>query len=226
MSLSHSPKIVRENLSLLLDPANTKSYPGTGTDWFDLSGNANHATLTATPTFSGGTVTWNGTTQYATITANQTSLNFAFGQTVMIWMKRTDDPYSGRRNPWDQAYGGYGTWTHEPAGTITTYYGINGGNAVPYTSASTASTTTGVWYCMCITRDSSLYTRYQNGLETAQGNHAYEGFAARTTANIRIANGYVGYWVGEMGPVLVYNRALKAHEVLQNFNAHRTRFGL
>ena len=75
MSLSHSPKIVRENLSLLLDPANTKSYPGTGTDWFDLSGNANHATLTATPTFSCGTVTWNGTTQYATITANQTSLN-------------------------------------------------------------------------------------------------------------------------------------------------------
>ena len=39
MGLSHSPKIVTDGLVLCLDAANAKSYPGSGTTWYDLSGN-------------------------------------------------------------------------------------------------------------------------------------------------------------------------------------------
>ncbi len=45
MSLHHSPRIVTDGLVLYLDAANPKSYPGTGTSWYDLSGNGNNGTL-------------------------------------------------------------------------------------------------------------------------------------------------------------------------------------
>jgi hypothetical protein len=45
MGLSHSPSIITQNLVLCLDAANSKSYPGSGTTWTDLSGNGNTGTL-------------------------------------------------------------------------------------------------------------------------------------------------------------------------------------
>ena len=39
------PHIVTDGLVLSLDAANTKSYPGSGTTWYDLSGNANHGRI-------------------------------------------------------------------------------------------------------------------------------------------------------------------------------------
>ena len=55
---------------------------------------------------------------------------------------------SGRRNPWDQAYGGYGTWTHEQGeSNINNYFGDAGSNTSPYTSGrgSGSGTTRDQW---------------------------------------------------------------------------------
>jgi hypothetical protein len=48
------PNIVTDGLVLALDAANTKSYPGSGTVWKDLSGNGNNGTLINGPTFDTG----------------------------------------------------------------------------------------------------------------------------------------------------------------------------
>ena len=45
MSLAHSPRIITDGLVLCLDAGNTKSYPGSGTTWTDLSGQGNNGTL-------------------------------------------------------------------------------------------------------------------------------------------------------------------------------------
>jgi len=45
LALSHSPSIITNGLVLCLDAANSKSYPGSGTTWTDLSGNGNNGTL-------------------------------------------------------------------------------------------------------------------------------------------------------------------------------------
>jgi hypothetical protein len=45
--------IVTNGLVLDLDAAKLASYPGTGTAWYDISGNNNNGTLTNGPTFSG-----------------------------------------------------------------------------------------------------------------------------------------------------------------------------
>jgi hypothetical protein len=61
-----------DNLALNLDVSNTRSYPGTGTTWTDLSGNNRNFTLRNSPTFSstnGGFITFNGTNQYADTTS-------------------------------------------------------------------------------------------------------------------------------------------------------------
>ena len=51
MSTRYNPSIVRDGLVLYFDAANTKSYPGSGTTWYDLSGNERHGTLINEPTF-------------------------------------------------------------------------------------------------------------------------------------------------------------------------------
>jgi len=45
MGIYRGPKIVREGLTVLLDSRSSRSYPGTGNTWYDLSGNDNHASL-------------------------------------------------------------------------------------------------------------------------------------------------------------------------------------
>lgn len=56
MSASVNPDIVTDGLVLCLDAANPDSYPGSGSTWYDLSGNNNHSTLSG-PSF--------GSDQYA-----------------------------------------------------------------------------------------------------------------------------------------------------------------
>ena len=52
MGFARGPNIVTDGLVLALDAASPKSYPGSGTTLFDLSGNGNEGTLTSGPTFS------------------------------------------------------------------------------------------------------------------------------------------------------------------------------
>jgi len=49
-----APNTVTDGLVLYLDAANTRSYPGTGTTWSDLSRGGNNGSLINGPTFNGG----------------------------------------------------------------------------------------------------------------------------------------------------------------------------
>lgn len=63
MSIYGGPDIITDGLVFCLDAANSKSYPGTGTAWTDLSGNDNNGTLTNGPTFdssNGGSIVFDG----------------------------------------------------------------------------------------------------------------------------------------------------------------------
>ena len=56
MGFYRGPNISKDGLVLALDPASPKSYPGTGTTWFDLSGNSNDTTLFNSPTYTNSNV--------------------------------------------------------------------------------------------------------------------------------------------------------------------------
>lgn len=224
MGIAYNPKIVTDGLVLLLDAANSKSYPGTGNTWYDVSSKGNHCVFSNLPTYANGAFTLNGTTNQGTITNNAT-LNFSSEQTVTMILKHTFTV--GRRNPWDQAYGGYGTWTHEAGNGFNYFYGDAGVNGSPYTALGSGggSTPTGVWGVFTIVRNTTDVRWYRNGsLLTVQAN-PYADLTA-TTPDIRIGNGYAGFWEGQMAAVYAYTKALTAQEVKQNFNATRGRYGI
>lgn len=78
MAYRNGPKIITDGLVLCLDAAGTKSYPGNGTTWTDLSGNGNNGTLINGPTFSsdnGGSLVFDGSNEWVACSASLSKLN-------------------------------------------------------------------------------------------------------------------------------------------------------
>ncbi|CAB4123183.1 Concanavalin A-like lectin/glucanases superfamily [uncultured Caudovirales phage] len=89
MTLYYGANIVTSGLVMLLDAANPKSYPGSGTTWSDISRNGNNGTLVGSPTYSAnnnGYFTFNGSTQYAN---TATSVNLGSVFTISAWIYPT-----------------------------------------------------------------------------------------------------------------------------------------
>jgi prepilin-type N-terminal cleavage/methylation domain-containing protein len=217
--------IVSSGLVLDLDAGNAASYPGSGATWTDLSPSANNAILTGVPGFTtdgGGALVFNGSTQYGTITYNST-LDFTVGQTLIMVMKHSFS--SGRQNPWDQAYGGAGTWTHESGNVISQFFGNTGSNGATYIGPQSATTPRNVWNFMASTRSTTAQAWYINGVQSSTTANPW-GVLPNTPTNIRIATGYAGYWQGSISVVLAYTRALSPSEINQDYNALKSRYAL
>lgn len=225
MAVSGGPDIVEDGLVLALDAANPKSYPGSGTTWTDLSGNSNNCVFSNSPTWANGSFTFNGTTNVGTIT-NNASLDFSTEQTVIMALKPTAT--SGRRNPWNQRYGGYGTWTWEGSTTgnpINHYFGDAGADTTPYVGRTTGNVSQNVYSIVTTVRDVNQSFWGINKTISTPTAHTY-GTLLTTTADILIGNGYAGYFQGQIDFILAYTRALTVDEVLLNVSAIQSRFGI
>lgn len=64
MSVNYNPATPSNGLVLCLDSRNPRSYPGSGTTWFDISGNNNHGTLTNGPVFTSNGFSFDGTNDF------------------------------------------------------------------------------------------------------------------------------------------------------------------
>jgi len=225
MGLAHSPRIVTDGLVLCLDAANPKSYPGSGSTWFDLSGKGNHGNITGTP-IGNGTTNFTGSGSYVTVPFNAEHFTFDYEQTIMIVLRPTEND-AVRRNPYNQAYGGGGTWTHEPNATINYYFGTAGTNTTPYTSIGSSTVIQNEFAIMTSTRKSNDFRRwYKNGILTLDGVGSTYTQVITGTQPLLIGTGYAGSYIGNIDFVSVYNRALSTAEVQQNFNALRGRYGI
>ena len=83
MGVAYNTSIVRNGLVLYLDAANKKSYPATGTTWFDLSGNGRNGTLTNGPTYDGQSIVFDGIDDSST--ANLTGVTNFSALTINVW---------------------------------------------------------------------------------------------------------------------------------------------
>jgi len=238
MSLSHSPKIVTNGLVLCLDAGDPKSYNGSGTTWFDRSGNGYHAVLVNSPTHNGQSFNFDGSTQYGTITST-TALqdHLKADQTIMMWLKADSGSFSIRRNPINKAYFREVAITFETSRRLSYYYGGDttnnlGSGATAYCGSAAALPVTlpeGEWFLMTTTRDmsNSEIKCYINGeLLVTQSICSPNTFSKTATNALLIADGYVSPFKGEIATVNIYNKVAAAEEVLQNYNATKGRFGL
>ena len=90
---------VTSGLILNLDASNANSYPGSGTTWYDLSGNNKNGTLTNGPTFSaanGGCIVFDGVNDYV---AGGNLGTFYSQGTISYWMYST--AVENYRNPFE-----------------------------------------------------------------------------------------------------------------------------
>jgi hypothetical protein len=222
MSFNNGPRIVTSGLVLSLDAADKNSYPGSGTTWFDVSGNNNNFTLNNSPTFStanGGSFALNGTTQDITLS----SLNLQQNFTLDGWFNQ--NVLSGF------AMFGQGI-TNTNQGLHIVYVSNTSVRFGMYSNDTdfTVSTSTGNWYNMVFTYNhSSPYTKqmYINGVAqsgTLLGAAAYAGSGVfRLGATYSTGGSYGnGYFAG----IKMYNRILSVSEILQNYNAQKSRFNL
>ena len=218
MSVVANPNIVSNGLILCLDSANPRSYPGTGSVWYDVSGNGYQATMSNLT--SANWVSYNGVRTFETNDTNDqgfriTSFPFPASRTYEIWINSKS--FSLGWQTWFDDGGGerilFGTSTN----TVHVYPDLN----------FTANLTVGTWYQLVYTLANgagSACIAYVNGVSIGSG-----------TYNSTIATSGTLYILGDGGGEItscycalarIYNRALSAAEVLQNYNATKGRFGL
>ena len=228
MGINRGPVIVTQDLGLAFDFASPRCWVAGSSTAYDLTNNGNNATVYGSPAMQDtGTPVQNmyfdGTNDYLQIASNQTSLGFNDGQTIEMWVYHTVN--SGRRNFWNQAYGGSGTMTHEQGGGISYYYGSNGANGGSYKGFGSSAIPGNTWSHFAVSRYTGGAKWYINGVNTQTTTDGYTPMTTNTTANIRIGLGYTGvYLIANIGVVHAYTRGLSASEVLQNYNALKNRF--
>jgi hypothetical protein len=199
--------------------------------WVDRSGNSNHGELINNPNFSDnnlGSLSFDGTNSSIIIPFNS-SMDFSKAQTICMWMMPSTGSNSTRRNPYNQAYGGSGTLTHEPNQTINYYFGTHGGNSTPYVGRNSGFTVAPnelAFITVTRSQDLNLCRWYKNAQPGIFANAG--GYTSTNNGNspILIANGYTSRFLGDIYMVLVYNIYLTQEEIQQIFNATKGRFGL
>lgn len=156
---------------------------------------------------------------------NISSLNFSTAQTIFIGLMPNEND-ANRRNPYNHEYAGYGTITHEPSGVFNYYHGISGGNGAIYQGAtSTFTVTQNEKSIITVSRGSSNVKWYKNGILSDTAGNSYPT-AFNSVPTLQIGFGYAGAYSGNIYFVALYDRQLTDSEILQNFNAFRTRYAI
>jgi hypothetical protein len=218
MTTNRGPKIINDGLVLYLDAANSKSYGGSGNTWFDLSGNGNNGTLQNGVDYNSdnkGSLVFDGVDDYVltpvNIDANPSSVGAWFNASSL----------SGARGIVLTDNGGWDKGFEINEGVFSIYIGNNLQSTAVSASANT-------WYFGLLTYTSSSMSFYINGYNIWNG--GAPGQTSGSTIEIGRANFPNGngsrFFQGKIAQVSVYNRALSASEILQNYNTTKGRFNL
>ena len=216
-SAAAAPSIILDGLKLYLDAGNATSYAGTGTVWTDLSGNGNNGTLTGGVTYAsanGGSLVFNGTSYIsrANFIGNITTF------TVCHWINLSSNQTT--RTIFSNYTGnGWVTGISDGATNVIKFY-LGGG-----TLYATYPLVINTWYHVCVTYNNGNPSIYINGIlnNTTTGTISFAGSLATNNDIGRLGDGRQ-YFNGNISNIQVYNRALSAAEVSQNYNALLSRF--
>ena len=232
MAAFAGPRIVTDGLIMHLDAADLNSYPGSGSTWYDLSGNNRTATLFNTPTFN--------SSNSGSLTFSTASLNYATASNIGSISNWTAECWVKFNS----------TTTNQVAMVIGNQF--NGSNAINFTIGTNGAPTSwniqagffdgawrnttgfapvvGTWYQIVGTYDGTTIRQYVNGAANG-GTLTYSG-TPTSGGEIRMMRRWDdivstgNLFNGNLAIARLYNRALTAAEILQNYNAQKGRFGL
>jgi hypothetical protein len=227
--------IVRNGLVLNIDPAKYSSYPGSGTTIYDVSGNGNTGTLTNGPTFlglNGGSIVFDGSNDYVTI-GDKLDLGLD-SYTFSCWFKLNS--VSGYQCIFSKSIADYATNRYalyiDNNKLKSFMQGDLTSGDVDFPSALTLTTNT--WFHITSVYDrSGTLKLYVNGvLDTSQAISQWQNVNIQTSYTFKIGayaspgDAPTFFTNGNITSFLAYNRALSALEVMQNYNATKSRYNI
>lgn len=230
-------QIITDGLQLRLEPQLYSSYPGSGTSAYDLSPNRYTATLINGVTYSSARAPsfgFNGATNYRYIDTGQYfsyetfTLSSWFKSSVTTTYQMLFSKEITTGTPWN-----YRLYLEITAGRLVADF-----NNVSTSSSITGSTNLcdGIWHNGVVVRNvaADTLTLYVDGVQVASVTDTIVGTLANNQ-NVWIglsaytgAPGPTGSYPanGQIGQSLIYNTALTATQVKQNFNAMRGVYGI
>ena len=237
MSFHYSPKIITDGLVLYMDAANPKSYSSGSTTWNDISRSGLNGTLTNGPTFNsanGGSIVFDGTNDYVLVNSGSTSVSPTTAITVASYFNISSyganfAPLIFKQNNYSSFYEQYSLYL----GNTAIGFAITGVDRSQKIAMSTADYRNqfvqAVGTCDVNTNELKLYI---NGILTQTTSFTSTFDIADTPINIggtgvlKFGATFTGFANGKIYSTQVYNKALSAQEVLQNYNSLKSRFGL
>ena len=215
--------IVTNGLALYLDAGNASSYPGSGNNWNDLSGNGRNGTLTNGPTYSatnGGSIVFDGTNDYVQCLGSLT----VTAATFVAWIKR-----NGNQGQYDGILFSRGTSVTGMDFQLSNQIAYTWNNAVnTYNWQSGLIVPDLTWCMVAVSVTSTAATAYlcqASGITTATNTVSH---ASSVLDDIKIAydDATIRYFTGNIAIAQLYNTALSAGQISQNFAVDRARFGV
>jgi hypothetical protein len=219
------PPIVTNGLVLNLDAGFTPSYPRTNATWYDLSSGGNNGTLINGPTFNsgnGGSIVFDGTNDYVTI--NQT---LSTPITICGFVKYNNQ--SQTLNTWINSFPHAVlaiSLNRLGGGQIYVYIGNSYGWQGQPGIISSTNMTVNTWYHLAYVSNGSGSVLYLNGVNVGTSIHSPSGWGLKYFLGWIELNGNGEYLNGNIGNTQIYNRALSQTEIIQNYNALKSRYGL
>jgi hypothetical protein len=241
MSIAYNSSIVTSTLLLCLDAGNPRSYPGSGTSWFDISGNGNHFTLFNGITYnSSGFFTFDGVNDYAASNNNINLTGFDYIVAEVWFASNVTSPNAmliEHTANWNTNTGGWGLAINtngnaDAPGTMHTNHNSEGARNYLFTIGTNWNTQVNIFSRIS---DSTGRLTYCNGnLMTFDAGPGYPTNTV-TTAGGSFANailylgsrgGTAGFYNGRLSIVKLYGIKFTSDQTSQNFNAMRGRYGI
>lgn len=227
--LDSSQKIVTSGLVLNYDAAQLRCYPKTGTAIKNLASTNNNGTLVNGVAFNsenGGSLVFDGINDYITLGS---TLAMTPAGTISFWIKLTNPittGYASNQRPFGKNTNFECRWGGSPVplNNRRVSFDINSSDNVLSNKTEWLNT---IYYNITLTYNSAVNVSYIyiQGIQDAIGT---AGNPSLLSGNFIIGatNSLSGFVNGKISMFSIYNRALSADEVLQNFNANRSRYGL
>ena len=227
------PNIIKDGLVLYLDPGSPNSYFNkTSTTIQDISGNSYNSTLVNGPiyeTSGSGSIRLDGTNDTISIPAHPT----ASGLTLSFWLNITSSYSNIQTIIGDGAQSntvGY-IWIYRTSPNVAQYQFATSTVRSLLNDTNLFSGSLDTWANYVFTADytsppSGTLSMYKNGTLSSTATYSSINTPLSRTRYIGTYDGANFALPGNMGQYLEYNRALSAVEILQNYNATKTRFGL
>ena len=227
MGIFRGPNIVTDGLVFAVDAGSERSYPGTGTTVSNIIDNST-GTLTNGVAFdsaNGGFWGFDGTDDYIIIPnaySPQFTANQAFTISYIVYLNRVTGTYMA-----PIMKGGFGSSYGHLIGASNLFLVYTDDDSSPELNLSGMLTNdVDKWVSITQTYDGNRIYVYRNGVFVGQSGTGV-GFTVNTS-NLTLGSMTTGSYFldGDMANLKMYNRALTATEIAQNFNAQKSRFGL